>query len=191
MTASRPNDPVPPRAAAVFGGGCFWCLEAVFEPLRGVFSVQSGYAGGGRANPCYHQVCSGATGHAEVIRVEYDPAVIGYVELLEMFFAFHDPTTRNRQGPDVGSQYRSIILAADEGEARSARAVIAELTAAGLFGAPIVTEVVVGAPFWPAEPEHARYFRRNPDQGYCQAVIAPKVAKLRARYRDRINPEFA
>jgi peptide-methionine (S)-S-oxide reductase len=126
-----------------------------------------------------------------VIRVEYDPAVIGYAELLELFFAFHDPTTRDRQGPDVGSQYRSIIVAADEAEARSARAVIAELTAAGLFGAPIVTEVVLGAPFWPAEPEHAHYFRRNPDQGYCQAVIAPKVAKLRAKYRDRINPEFA
>lgn len=188
MTAPLPADG-PPLATAILGGGCFWCLEAVFEPLRGVLAVQSGYAGGARANPSYHQVCSGATGHAEVIRVKYDPTVVGYAELLELFFAFHDPTTRNRQGPDVGSQYRSIIVAADEAEARSARAVIAALTAADLFEAPIVTEIVVGAPFWPAEAEHDQYFRRNPAQGYCQAVIAPKVAKLRAQYHGRIKLE--
>lgn len=123
--------------------------------------------------------------------MSYDPTVIDYAELLELFFAFHDPTTRDRQGPDVGSQYRSIIVAADEVEAGSAREVIAELTAADLFGAPIVTEIVVAVPFWPAEPEHDQYFRRNPGQGYCQAVIAPKVAALRVRYHDRLNPEYA
>ncbi len=178
-------------ATVVFGGGCFWCLEAVFERLQGVQSVASGYAGGARPTPSYHQVCSGATGHAEVIQVTYDPVVISHADLLRLFFAFHDPTTRDRQGPDVGTQYRSIIVAADADEAALVRTVIADLTAADTFGAPIVTEVVIGAPFWPAEPEHAQYYRRNPAQAYCRAMIAPKVAKLRAAFADRLNPEFA
>lgn len=178
-------------AHLVVGGGCFWCLEAVFERLRGVHAVTSGYAGGPRPHPTYAQVCSGATGHAEVVQVRYDPSVIGTRELLELFFAFHDPTTRNRQGPDIGTQYRSIIVAADEAEAALAREVIDALEADGTFGAPIVTEVRLGDPFWPAEPEHAQYYRRNPAQAYCQAMIAPKVAKLRAAFADRLNPEFA
>lgn len=175
----------------VLGGGCFWCLEAVYERLRGVHGVRSGYAGGARPSPTYAQVCSGATGHAEVIEIAYDPEVVDRDVLLRLFFAFHDPTTLNRQGPDSGTQYRSIIVAADEAEAAAARAVIAELEGDGVFPAPIVTEVVVGAPFWPAEPEHAQYYRRNPGQGYCQAMIAPKVARLRATYTDLLNPEFA
>jgi peptide-methionine (S)-S-oxide reductase len=178
-------------ATLVVGGGCFWCLEAVFERLQGVHAVESGYAGGARPHPSYAQVCSGATGHAEVIRITHDPEVVTARELLELFFAFHDPTTRDRQGPDIGSQYRSIIVAADEAQATAAREVIASLEADHTFGAPIVTEVRIGDPFWPAEPEHAQYYRRNPAQAYCQAMIAPKVAKLRKAYADRLNPEFA
>lgn len=178
-------------AFLVVGGGCFWCLEAVFERLQGVHTVESGYAGGARPGPTYAQVCSGATGHAEVIRIGFDPAVVTERELLELFFAFHDPTTRDRQGPDIGTQYRSIIVAADDAQAAVAREVIAALTADQTFGAPIVTEVRVGDRFWPAEPEHAQYYRRNPAQAYCQAMIAPKVAKLRKAYADRLNPEFA
>jgi peptide-methionine (S)-S-oxide reductase len=185
------SEPTERTAHLVVGGGCFWCLEAVFERLRGVHAVASGYAGGARPHPSYAQVCSGATGHAEVIRVSFDPGVVSVRELLELFFAFHDPTTRDRQGPDIGSQYRSIIVAADEAQAAVAREVIATLEADRVFGAPIVTELRVGDPFWPAEPEHAQYYRRNPGQAYCQAMIAPKVAKLRKAYADRLNPEFA
>ncbi len=178
-------------ANLVVGGGCFWCLEAVFERLAGVHAVESGYAGGARPRPTYAQICSGATGHAEVIRITFDPTVITLRELLELFFAFHDPTTRDRQGPDVGTQYRSIVVAVDEAQAEVAREVMAALEADHTFRAPIVTELRVGDPFWPAEPEHAQYYRRNPAQAYCQAMIAPKVAKLRASYADRLNPEFA
>lgn len=173
---------------ATVGGGCFWCLEAVFERLAGVHAVTSGYAGGARPNPSYDQVCSGATGHAEVVRVTFDPAVLRYDELLELFFAFHDPTTLNRQGPDRGTQYRSIILAESDAQEQVAREVIARLEEAGVFDDPIVTEVRRLETFWPAEPGHAGYYRRNPDQAYCRAIIAPKVAKLRQRYADRLAP---
>ena len=174
--------------SATLGGGCFWCLEAVFERLAGVSAVESGYAGGRRPHPTYEQVCSGATGHAEVVRVTFDPAELGYGELLELFFAFHDPTTANRQGPDVGTQYRSIILTESPEQERIAHEVIDRLAAEGLFDGPIVTEVRPLDTFWPAEPYHRQYFQRHPEQAYCRAVIAPKVAKLRAGYADRLAP---
>jgi peptide-methionine (S)-S-oxide reductase len=173
---------------ATLGGGCFWCLEAIFERLEGVRAVDSGYAGGAREHPTYEQVCSGATGHAEVVRLTFDPAVISYGELLEVFFAFHDPTTLNRQGPDTGTQYRSIILAESDAQERVAREAIARLGAEGVFPDPIVTEVVRLERFWPAEAYHRQYFRRHPEQAYCAAVIAPKVAKLRNHWSARLAP---
>ena len=174
---------------ATFGGGCFWCLEAVFERLQGVERVVSGYAGGRRQHPSYEQVCTGATGHAEVIQVTFDPAQISYRELIELFFAFHDPTTLNAQGPDIGTQYRSIILTGSAEQAATARAVIDELGRDDAFGAPIVSEVVPLDTFWPAEPYHQQYFQRNPARAYCAAMIAPKVAKLRRTYAARLKPE--
>jgi peptide-methionine (S)-S-oxide reductase len=174
---------------ATFGGGCFWCMETVFERLQGVERVVSGYAGGQRPNPTYEQVCSGATGHAEVIQVTFDPDVISYRELIELFFAFHDPTTPNAQGPDVGTQYRSIILAHSPEQEVTAREVIAQLGREDAFGAPIVTDVRFLDTFWPAESYHQGYFQRNPDKAYCAATIAPKVAKLRRSYAARLKPE--
>jgi peptide-methionine (S)-S-oxide reductase len=167
---------------AILAGGCFWCLEAVFQPLRGVERVTSGYIGGTVPDPGYHAVCSGATGHAEAVEVTFDPAVIPYRTLLELFFAFHDPTTLNRQGPDQGTQYRSAIFPQSPAQAAAAREVIAALEAAGTFDAPIVTTLEDAGPFWPAEEHHRDYWRRNPGQPYCLFHIAPKVAKLRARY---------
>jgi peptide-methionine (S)-S-oxide reductase len=174
---------------ATFGGGCFWCLEAVFERLQGVERVVSGYAGGPRANPSYEQVCTGATGHAEVIQVSFDPGQISYRELIELFFAFHDPTTLNAQGPDTGTQYRSIILTASSEQERIAQAVIAELSHEDAFGAPMVTHVTPLDAFWPAEAYHQQYFQRNPARAYCAAMIAPKLAKLRRTYAARLKPE--
>jgi peptide-methionine (S)-S-oxide reductase len=171
------------------GGGCFWCLEAVFERLDGVASVTSGYAGGHLPDPSYAAVCTGGTGHAEVVRVEFDPEVIGFRELLEVFFATHDPTTPDRQGADVGPQYRSIILYETDSQRATAEAMIAELEALGTFGAPIVTEVEPLETFYPAEPEHREYYRRNPRQPYCRYVIAPKVAKLRSEFAHRLHPD--
>lgn len=167
---------------AVFGGGCFWCLEAVFVRLQGVEGVVSGYSGGARPAPTYEQVCSGATGHAEVIEVTFDPSVLSYRELVELFFAFHDPTTLNRQGPDSGTQYRSVIFTSSPEQRVTADAVVAGLTADGVFDAPIVTELTPLDQFWPAEEYHQQYFERNPSRAYCAAMIAPKVAKLRQRY---------
>jgi peptide-methionine (S)-S-oxide reductase len=173
------------------GGGCFWCLEAVFERLQGVEKVVSGYAGGARPDPSYEQVCSGATGHAEVIQVTFDPAVISTRELLELFFAFHDPTTLNAQGPDRGTQYRSIILTNSPAQEAEARAVVADLAREATFDDPIVTQIEPLERFWPAEPYHQQYFRRNPVKAYCAAMIAPKLAKLRQRYAARVKPEGA
>lgn len=173
---------------ATLGGGCFWCLEAIFERLHGVLAVDSGYSGGTREHPTYEQVCSGATGHAEVVRLTFDPQVVSYGELLEVFFAFHDPTTLNRQGPDTGTQYRSVIFAESPEQERVARATIAALEAEGTFPDPIVTDVVPLEAFWPAEEYHREYFRRHPDQAYCAAVIAPKVAKLRSHWATRLAP---
>ena len=167
---------------ATLGGGCFWCLEAVFLDMKGITAVTSGYAGGHVANPSYEEVCGKRTGHAEVVQVSYDPAIVSFPDLLRVFFAIHDPTTKDRQGADVGPQYRSIILTHDATQDASAREVIAELTAARLWGNPIVTEIVPLTQFWPAEPEHHNYFARNPWSGYCQAVVAPKVVKFRKNF---------
>ncbi|HSB55436.1 MAG TPA: peptide-methionine (S)-S-oxide reductase MsrA [Gemmatimonadales bacterium] len=172
---------------ATFAGGCFWCLEAVFLPLRGVSRVVSGYTGGNTPNPSYQAVCSGMTGHAEAIEISFDPAVISYRTLLELFFAFHDPTTLDRQGPDEGTQYRSAIFAHSREQAETARAVIAGLDAEGVFPDPIVTEVCTAGPFYSAESYHQDYYRRNPDRAYCRAMIGPKVAKLRSRYRELLR----
>lgn len=174
-------------ARATFGGGCFWCLDPLFRDLRGVKDVVVGYAGGHVANPSYEQVCGKDTGHAEVVQVGFDPAVVSYADLLRVFFTVHDPTTRDRQGADVGPQYRSIILAHDEAQAGEARAVIEEVSRAGIWDAPIVTEVVPLETFWPGEDYHQRYFAKNPGAGYCRAVIAPKVAKFRKAYAERLK----
>jgi peptide-methionine (S)-S-oxide reductase len=172
---------------AILGGGCFWCLEAVYTQLRGVDSVISGYAGGSVANPSYEDVCSGRTGHAEVVRISFDPSVITYRDLLEVFFTIHDPTTPNRQGADVGTQYRSIILYQSQEQENTAREVIAETQASGLWHAPLVTQVEALERFYPAEAYHQNYFERNPYQPYCQIVIAPKVAKARQKYLERLK----
>jgi peptide-methionine (S)-S-oxide reductase len=170
------------KEVATFGGGCFWCTEAVFRELRGVEKVESGYAGGTVPNPSYEAVCSGRTGHAEVVQVTFDPHVISYRDLLEVFFATHDPTTENRQGADVGTQYRSTILYHDDAQRRTAEAVIAELERDGAFPEPIVTKVEPFDRFYPAERYHQEYFARNPRQPYCQIVIAPKLAKFRQKF---------
>jgi peptide-methionine (S)-S-oxide reductase len=178
-------------ATATLAGGCFWCLEAVFERLTGVERVVSGYAGGSIPNPSYEDVCTGATGHAEVVQITFDPAAITYRELLEIFFAFHDPTTLNRQGPDVGTQYRSTIFFENQEQAAVAREVIGALEAKRVFGAPIVTEVTPLTVFYPAEAYHQQYFQRHPERMYCQAMIAPKVAKLRKAYSSRLREPSA
>ena len=176
---------------ATLGGGCFWCLEAVFKDLRGVASVTSGYAGGHVPTPTYKQVCGGHTGHAEVVQIVFDPAEISYADLLRMFFTIHDPTTKDRQGNDVGAQYRSIILTHSDEQRRTAEATVRELTEAKIWGAPIVTEIVPLQAFYPAEPEHHDYYARNPYAGYCRAVVAPKVAKFRKAFLDRLKTGVA
>ena len=172
---------------AVLGGGCFWCLEAVFEGLRGVQSVESGYAGGHTVNPSYREVCDGDTGHAEVVRISFEPSTVSFRELLKVFFAIHDPTTKDRQGNDVGTQYRSVIFCQNQEQRSDAQAVIKELTEAKLWPGTIVTEVVDATPFYPAEGHHQRYFERNASQPYCQYVVAPKVAKFRKEFVDRLK----
>ena len=172
---------------AILGGGCFWCTETAFSELQGVTAVQSGYAGGDVDEPSYKAVCTGRTGHAEVVEVKFDPAVISYEDLLRVFFTIHDPTTLNRQGADTGTQYRSVIFYADATQEASARKVIAEFEASGVWGAKIVTEVSPAPAFYRAEPEHDQYFARNPYAGYCQAVIAPKVAKMRKVFAARLR----
>lgn len=172
---------------ATLGGGCFWCLEPLFKSLRGVEQVVSGYAGGHVANPSYRQVCNGNTGHAEVIQITFDPDVVGFRDLLDVFFTMHDPTTPNRQGADVGPQYRSIVLYHSEAQEAVARQAVAETQTSGLWDAPIVTEVVPLTVFYPAEEYHQDYYAANPNQGYCRAVIAPKVAKFRKLYLDRLK----
>jgi peptide-methionine (S)-S-oxide reductase len=172
---------------ATLAGGCFWCLEAVFEQLRGVEKVESGYAGGIVANPDYHQVCTGQTGHAEVVQVTFDPQVISYREILDVFFAIHDPTTANRQGADVGTQYRSAIFYHSPQQQETARQRIAELNAEKIWDAPLVTEIVPLKVFYPAEKYHQGYFRANPAQPYCQAVVSPKVAKFRKHFSEKLK----
>lgn len=172
------------RETATLGGGCFWCLDAVFRQLRGVESVVSGYSGGPQPNPSYEAVCTGRTGHAEVVRVVFDPAVLSYRELLQVFFAIHDPTTLNRQGADVGTQYRSVIYHHSPEQQAAAEETIAAL--AGEYDAPIVTELEAAPAFFPAEDYHQDYYALHPRQGYCQAVIAPKIAKFRRYFAERI-----
>ncbi len=171
----------------VLGGGCFWCTEAVMTPLRGVERVVSGYANGHVRNPTYREVCSGRTGHAEVVEVTFDPEVISFHDLLHVFFATHDPTSLNRQGADVGTQYRSGVYYASEAQHEAAAAVVADLQAQEVFDDPIVTEIVPLESFYRAEDYHQDYFARNPAQPYCAAVIAPKVAKLRTHYLDKLT----
>lgn len=173
---------------AILGGGCFWCLEGALRQLQGVAEVVSGYCGGHLANPDYRRVCDGSTGHAEVVRIAFDPAVIDYRTLLEAFFAIHDPTTRDRQGNDVGSQYRSVIFTLSADQQRIAADLIAELTEARIWPAPIVTEVLPAPTFWPAEDYHQDYLAHNPNQPYCQFVVAPKAAKIREKFRGRLKP---
>lgn len=172
---------------ATLAGGCFWCLEAPFRELAGVHDVISGYMGGHVQSPNYKQVCTGTTGHAEVIRIHYDPAQIGYRDLLEVFFALHDPTTLNRQGNDVGTQYRSAVFYHSDEQRDLARQVIAALTAEGVWDDPVTTELVPAVVFYPAEEYHQHYFERNPFQPYCMAVVGPKVAKLRAKFSARLR----
>jgi peptide-methionine (S)-S-oxide reductase len=175
------------RETATLGGGCFWCLEAVYDELRGVEKVVSGYTGGRVPNPTYEHVCAGTTGHAEVVQVTYDPSEVTFRELLEVFFTIHDPTTLNRQGADVGTQYRSAIFYHDDEQKRVAEEVIRQVEADGIWSDPIVTQVVPLEEFYPAEAYHHDYYARNPRAGYCQVVIAPKVSKFRKQYLDRLK----
>ncbi|HEX6004411.1 MAG TPA: peptide-methionine (S)-S-oxide reductase MsrA [Burkholderiales bacterium] len=177
----------PGLEMATLGGGCFWCLEAVFDGLRGVHQVQSGYMGGSKPNPTYEEVCRGRTGHAEVVRVSFDPGVVSFEDLLDVFFVIHDPTTRDRQGNDVGTQYRSAVFYHTLEQKAATERAIAKLTAAKLWRDPIVTEVVPAGPFYPAEDYHQEYFARNPYQPYCQFIVAPKVAKFRKQFLDRLK----
>ena len=179
------------RETATLAGGCFWCVEAVFEPLEGVDKVVSGYTGGRHPNPSYEAVCTGVTGHAEAVQVTYDPEVLPYRDVLEIFFAFHDPTTLNRQGPDQGTQYRSAIFTHSPEQKLVAEETIAKLNADKVFPGPIVTELAPLTTFYAAEDYHQGYYRRNPGQGYCQAMIGPKVSKLRAKYGARLKKSAA
>lgn len=172
---------------ATLGGGCFWCVEAVYDMLKGVEDVVSGYMGGHVVNPTYKQVCTGLTGHAEVVQVQFNPEVISYDDILRVFFSVHDPTQLNRQGNDIGTQYRSVIFTHSPAQAESAERIKAEISQAGIWGKPLVTEITPAAPFYSAEDYHQEYFSNNPDNGYCQAVVAPKVAKFRKTYVDRLK----
>lgn len=175
------------RAVATLAGGCFWCLEAVYEQLQGVIQVESGYTGGTVADPSYKLVCTGTTGHAEAVRITYDPEVVSYRELLEVFFDIHDPTTLNRQGADVGTQYRSAIYVHDQEQKETAQAIIAELEASNKWSAPIVTEVTPASEFYVAEDYHQEYYRNNRQQPYCRAVVTPKVQKFQKLYLGKLK----
>ena len=172
---------------ATLAGGCFWCLEAVYDQLRGVEKVENGYAGGSKPNPSYEAVCTGTTGHAEVVQITYDPAQISFRDLLDVFFTIHDPTTLNRQGADTGTQYRSAIFYHDDNQKKVAEETIAQLEQQKTWDDPIVTEVVPLEKFYPAEDYHRDYFERNPQQGYCRIVIAPKVSKARSHFLEKLK----
>jgi peptide-methionine (S)-S-oxide reductase len=172
---------------ATLGGGCFWCTEAVYRDMRGVTAVQSGYAGGSTPNPTYEQVCTGRTGHAEVVQVAFDPGQVSYADILRVFFTIHDPTTPNRQGADVGTQYRSVIFTHSDAQARMARAVMDEIAGANIYSGKLVTQVEPAPAFHPAEVEHDAYYERNPNAGYCRAVVGPKVAEFRKMFADRVR----
>jgi peptide-methionine (S)-S-oxide reductase len=176
-----------PRQLATVGGGCFWCTEAIFNELRGVEKVESGYSGGNVENPSYEDVCTGTTGHAEVIQVIFDPETISYRDLLQVFFTLHDPTTLNRQGADAGTQYRSAVFYHDEAQRKVAEDVIREVSTSKIWKKPIVTEVSPFKAFYKAEDYHQEYFQKNKNSGYCQVVIAPKIVKLREHYREKLK----
>lgn len=175
------------KEVATLGGGCFWCLEAVYDALKGVISVESGYMGGNNPDPTYEQVCSGRSGHAEVVQITFDPALVSLREILEVFFVIHDPTTLNQQGNDSGTQYRSAIFYHTPQQQAAAQAVIASLSAAGLWRNPVVTEVTPATAFYIAEDYHQEYYARNPRAGYCVAVVAPKVAKFRKQFLSKLK----
>jgi peptide-methionine (S)-S-oxide reductase len=187
----RPSEVPAGKEVATLAGGCFWCLEAVYDDLAGVESVESGYMAGRNPDPTYEDVCSGATGHAEVVRITFDPKAISFRELLEVFFVIHDPTTLNRQGNDVGTQYRSAIFHHSPEQKQTAEAVIAELAREKLYDDPIVTEVTPAVDFWVAERHHQEYFSRNPGQSYCMWVVAPKVQKFRKQFLAKVKKKAA
>ena len=187
MTQVLSNTPPPGQEIATLAGGCFWCLEAAFDQLKGVSAVESGYMGGQVTNPTYNQVCGGDTGHAEVVRVTFDPKVVSYADLLDVFFVIHDPTQLNRQGNDVGTQYRSAIFYHSPEQQRIAKEKIKALADEGVYDEPIVTEVAPVEDFYLAEDYHQEYFANNPRQPYCMAVVAPKVAKFRKYFLDRLK----
>lgn len=184
---SEKEKPMGKLATATFGGGCFWCTEAVFLELQGVEKVTSGYSGGRVPNPTYEQVCSGTTGHAEVIQIEYDPEKIDFSQLLEVHFKTHDPTTLNRQGADVGTQYRSVVFYHDQQQKETAEQVIKQFNEQGVYDDPVVTEVAEFEKFYPAEQYHQDFFANNPNQGYCRAVVQPKVEKFRKVFADKLK----
>ncbi len=184
---STPSPAAGATASIVLAGGCFWCTEAVFSELRGVRSVRPGYAGGTVANPTYEEVCTGRTGHAEAVEVAFDPHAVSLHDLLVVFFTTHDPTTRNRQGPDTGTQYRSAVFYRDAGQRAEAEAVVREVEGEKLYRSPVVTELAPLTTFYPAEEYHRNYYRRHPEQAYCQAVIAPKLAKFRKAHAARLS----
>jgi peptide-methionine (S)-S-oxide reductase len=187
MNDAQPDAP-PGKEIITVGGGCFWCTEAVFDMLNGVEKVESGYSGGSIRNPTYREVCGGDTGHAEVVQITFDPRVLPLGDLLSIFLTTHDPTTPNRQGADVGTQYRSVIFHRTEAQKRAAEEAIRKMEAAKIWDDPIVTEIAPFEVFYPAEQYHQEYFARNPAAPYCQVVIAPKVAKAREAYRERLKP---
>jgi peptide-methionine (S)-S-oxide reductase len=185
--AGNTSPPGARRETATLAGGCFWCLEAVYDDLRGVESVVSGYMGGAKPNPTYEEVCSGRTGHAEVVQIVFDPAAVSFRELLEVFFVIHDPTTPDRQGNDVGTQYRSAVFYHTDAQKAAAEEVIARLDRAKLYDDPIVTQVAPASAFYPAEDYHQEYFQRNPNQPYCAFVVKPKVAKFRKHFLEKVK----
>ena len=176
---------------ATLGGGCFWCLEAVYQQIQGVHSVVSGYAGGARPNPSYEQICTGATGHAEIVDVLFDPQVISFRDLLEIFFVIHDPTTLNYQGNDHGTQYRSVIFTHSDTQTQIAHEIVKELEDSKIYSKPVVTQIDAAPTIYPAEEYHQNYFQQHPNQGYCMAVVAPKLAKFRAKFKALIAPNYA
>lgn len=188
MSQSIAPDQIPAAKEVVtLGGGCFWCTEAAFDQLRGIEAIQSGYMGGQGRNPTYAAVCEGDTGHAEVVRLTFDPGVISFKEILEVFFVIHDPTTLNRQGNDVGTQYRSVIFYHSPEQRRIAEQSMAELSEKNIWGRPLHTQLLAATEFWPAEDYHHDYYARNPQQGYCSVVVAPKVAKVRQHFFSKLK----
>ena len=187
MTQANTNNPSDHNEIATLGGGCFWCLEAVFDKLNGVTSVESGYTGGQINNPTYEDICTGTTGHAEVVRITFDPAVISFQEILDVFFTIHDPTTLNRQGNDRGTQYRSVIYYHSPAQKEAAEKMVAELNKANEWGSPLVTEVTPTVTFYPAEDYHQEYFEHHPNQPYCMVIVAPKVVKASEKFAHKLK----